>query len=229
MPSVIQNTSPIFTNVISESAVFAKPEKVKKYLDGKVVFEAYLQEANNKNQNKRFYELPVLDSAMGRISDKIRRRAFVGELDHPITEDQVRQTTVLYKEASHLIRESGWDGNMLRGVVETLPYTPNGKTLSGLILDSIPVGFSLRGLADLEDFGSYQKVLDPLIIISFDSVSEPSHTKATIQEIRNENVVHIIKESKNLIHCSNGKCYLTDYFDELIERQILQLEKYCKV
>ena len=54
MPSVIQNTSPIFTNVISESAVFAKPEKVKKYLDGKVVFEAYLQEANNKNQNKRF-------------------------------------------------------------------------------------------------------------------------------------------------------------------------------
>lgn len=218
----------VFTNAISEAAVFAQPEKVKKFLDGKVVFEAYLQEANVKNQNKRMYEKNVLNEGMKRINDKIDRRAFVGELDHPITEDQVRQTTVLYKEASHLVREWGWDNNLLKGVVETLPYTPNGKTLSGLILDRIPVGFSLRGLADLEDHGSYQRVLDPLIIISFDSVSEPSHTKATIQEIRNEHVVRIIKESNNLVHCSNGKCYLVDYFDELIERQFLKLDKYSK-
>lgn len=221
-----RNSENVFTNVITEAAIFTPPEKVKKYTDGKVIFDAYLQEANNKNQNKRFYEKNVLHGGMERINEKIRRRAFVGELDHPITEDQVRQTTVLYNESSHVIREWGWDGNMLRGVVETLPYIAKGKALSGLILDNIPVGFSLRGLADLEDMGSYQRVLDPLIIISFDSVSEPSHTKATIQEIRNENVVHIIKESQNLVHCSNGKCYLTDYFDELIEREILKLDKY---
>ena len=227
MPSIIQKQQKnIFTNFISEAAVFSQPEKVKKYLDGKVIFEAYLQEANDKNQNKRYYEKNVLQNGMSRIDDKIKRRGFIGELDHPITEDQVRQTTVLYKEGSHIIREWGWDGNLLKGVVETTPYTPNGKMLSRYIMDKVPVGFSLRGLADLEDHGSYQRVLEPLIIISFDSVSEPSHTRATISEIRNENVVRIIKESKSLVHCSNGKCYLTDYFDQLLETQILQLEKY---
>ena len=229
MPKILNNKDDlVFTNVIRESAVFAHPEKVKKYLDGKVVFEAYLQEANDKNQNKRYYEKHVLANGMHRISDKIKKRGFIGELDHPITEDQVRQTTVLYKEGSHIIREWGWEGNLLKGVVETTPYTPNGKMLSGYVLDKVPVGFSLRGLADLEDNGSYQKVLDPLIIIAFDSVSEPSHTKATIQEIRNESVVRIIKESRNLVHCSNGKCYLTNYFDEMIERHILTLDKYVK-
>ena len=34
--------SGVFSNIIRESAVFATPEKVKKYTDGKVVFEAYL-------------------------------------------------------------------------------------------------------------------------------------------------------------------------------------------
>jgi hypothetical protein len=96
--------------------------------------------------------------------------------------------------------------------------------LSGYVLDKVPVGFSLRGLADLEDHGTYQNVLDPLIVIAFDSVSEPSHTKATIQEIRNESVIRIIKESKQMVHCNNGKCYITDYFDQLIEQQILKLE-----
>jgi len=227
MNKTINNGSKgVFTNFVRESAVFAQPEKVKKYLDGKVIFEAYLQEANDKNQNKRYYDKVVLDNGMKRIDAKIKKRSFIGELDHPITDDQIRQTTVLYKEGSHIIREWGWEGTLLKGVVETTPYTPNGNMLSGYILDKVAVGFSLRGLADLEDNGSYQRVLDPLVVIAFDSVSEPSHVKATIQEIRNENVIRIIKESKNLVHCSNGKCYLTDYFDQLIENHILTLDKY---
>jgi len=219
-------TTQTLTNIIKESAIFANPEKVKKYTDGKVVFEAYLQEAESKNQNKRIYRKPVLDEGMKKIQEKISRRAFVGELDHPISSEVVRQTTVLYKEASHLIREWGWDGNLLKGIVETLPYTPNGRSLSGLILDGIPVGFSLRGLADLEDRGEYQDVLDPLVIIAFDSVSEPSHVKATIQEIKEGTVHTILKESKQLICCSNGKCYLPDYFDYLVEKEIIKLKKY---
>jgi len=215
-------------NLIFESAVFANPEKVKRYTDGKVVFEAYLQEANSKNQNKRIYRKEVLDSGMKKIQDKIQKRAFIGELDHPISQDQIRQTTVLYKEASHVIREWGWSGDLLKGIVETLPYSPNGKTMSGLIMDRIPVGFSLRGLADLEDRGSYQEVLDPLLIITFDCVSEPSHSKATVQEIRNECVVRVVNEGKSIITCDNGCNYLSNYFDFLVEKHIVKLEKYYK-
>jgi len=212
-----------FSNVLVESAVFAAPGKVKRYTDGKVIFEAYLQEADIKNQNKRVYPRKVLDEAMKKIQAKIDKRGFVGELDHPITDDQVRQTTVMYKEVSHIIREWGWDGPFIRGVIETTPYSDNGKTLSGLIMDRVPVGFSLRGLADVEDRQTFQEVLAPLMVITYDSVSEPSHNTATIQEIRNEHVVHIIKESKQLICCSNGKCYLPNYFDELVERRIINL------
>jgi len=223
------NKKNIFSNILIESAIFARPEKVKKYTDGKVVFEAFLQEADSKNQNKRVYPKDVLDESMKKITLKIQRRSFLGELDHPITQDQVRQTTVLYKEASHIIREWSWEGSMIKGIIETTPYTPNGKIMSGLIYDKVPIGFSLRGLADLEDFGTYQKVLSPLVVITYDCVSEPSHSAATIQEIRNENVVHILRESKQLICCKNGVCYIPNYFDELIERKILSLSKYKTV
>jgi len=229
MSTLIKERAPaksdVFSNIVIEAAVFAPPEKVKKYTDGKVIFEAYLQEADIKNQNKRFYPRRVLDASMRKIDDKIKRRAFLGELDHPITEDQIRQTTVMYQCVSHIIREWGWDGPMIRGVIETTPYSPNGKILSGLVYDRVPVGFSLRGLADVEDRGTFQEVMDPLITICYDCVSEPSHNTATIQEIKNENVIHIINESKHLIRCSNGKCYLPNYFDELIENRILHLTK----
>lgn len=223
--ATITKKNDIFSNIIVESAVFAAPDKVKKYTDGKVVFEAYLQEADAINQNKRRYRRSILDSGMQRISKKIQRRGFVGELDHPITDDQVRQTTVLYKEVSHIIREWGWDGPFIKGVIETTPYSPNGKTMSGLIYDKVPIGFSLRALADIEDSGNFQDVMDPLIIITYDCVSEPSHNTATIQEIKNESVVHILHESKHLIRCSNGKCYIPNYFDQLIESKILKISK----
>jgi len=220
-----QSKDSVFSNIIIEAAVFAAPEKVKKYTDGKVIFEAYLQEADVKNQNKRLYPKAILDESMTKLNDKIKRRSFLGELDHPTSGDQTRQTTVQYQNISHIIREWGWDGSMIRGVVETTPYTPNGKILSGLIYDRVPVGFSLRGLADVEDKGTHQEVMAPLITICYDSVSEPSHHSATIQEIKNENVIHIINESKHLIQCNNGRCYLPDYFDELIEQRILKLTK----
>lgn len=210
---------------IRESAVFSKPEKVKQYLNGKVIFETYLQEAEEKNQNRRVYPKKVLQEAINRIYKKIHDRAFLGELDHPISSDQIRQTTVLYKESSHLIREVGWDGNLLKGVVESLPYSNNGKILSGLALDKIRVGFSLRGLADVQDSGAYQLVLSPLMMICYDAVSEPSNSKATLQEIRNESFVSVLRESANLVHCSNGHCYIKDYFDEIVEKKLLRLEQ----
>ena len=194
-------------SAIREAAVFSKPEKVKRFLDDKVVFETYLQEADAKNQNKRVYPKQVLEEALIKISDKIKRRSFLGELDHPISTNQIRQTTVMYKEVSHIIRETGWEGNLLRGVIETTPYTNNGKALSGLVLDNVTVGFSLRGLADVQDSGQYQLVMSPLIMISYDAVSEPSNSKATIQEIRNESLIQVVSESKNMICTSDGYCY----------------------
>jgi hypothetical protein len=106
-----------------------------------------------------------------------------------------------------------------------MPYSPNGKILSGMAVDNISIGFSLRGLADVQDNGQFQLVMSPLICIAYDAVSEPSNAKATIQEIRNEQLLHVVSESKNLICTSDGHCYLPDYFDQLVENNIMKLRK----
>lgn len=221
-------------SIIQEGVVFNVPEKFKKYNDGKIVFHAILQSADTRNQNKRIYPKDVLVDGIKRVQQKIDDRRMVGELDHPISDNQTRQTTVEYKSSSHLIRDTWWDGNFLKATVETLPYTSNGKIMSGLIADSIPVGFSLRGLADLNDDGGYQKVVAPLVIITWDCVSEPSHQGSYIKEICQEGrvtnisetkVLKVLQEAKDLITLSNGNSYTPNTLDMLIEQKIIRLGK----
>jgi hypothetical protein len=209
-------------NIICEGAVTGHAEKVKKYTDGKVRFQTILQTCGDVNRNRRMYPQDVMESAVERVMPVVKNRNFLGELDHPISDNQVRQTTVLYKEAAHLITNMEFRGNQIWGELETLPYTSSGKALSGLVLDNIAIGFSLRGLADLEDNGTYQKVLAPLLMIAFDCVQMPSHHQACIQEIH-ESHVKVVNESAGIISCDNGGSYTTNLFDQLVEQKVLKL------
>lgn len=229
--------SKVIPSIVLEGAVFDVPHKYKKYSDGKIVAECFLQTADEKNQNRRVYPRNVLDQGMRAIQQKIDDRRFVGELDHPISDQSTRQTTVEYKNASHLVREWWWEGNRIKGVVETLPYTPSGKIMSGLISDGIPVGFSLRGLADVENMGGFQQVQAPLIVISYDCVSEPSHKGSQVTELRQEGCVmplqhgshamKILSEARDFYTLSNGRTYTGNALDYLVEQRIIKLtDKY---
>ena len=221
-------------SIVIEGAVFDVPERFKKYTDGKIIAECYLQTADEKNQNRRIYPRNVLDQGMRAIQEKIDNRRFVCELDHPISDNQVRQTTVEYKNASHIVREWWWEGNRIKGVIESLPYSSSGKILSGLIADHIPVGFSLRGLADVNDAGNAQYVQAPLIVISYDAVSEPSHKGSQVTELRQEGkcmeLTHsdglkILNEAKNFYTLNNGNTYTGNALDYLVENKIIKLMK----
>ena len=225
------NTTP---SIILEGAVFDVPDKFKKYSDGKVIAECYLQTADEKNQNRRIYPKRVLDQGMKTIQEKIDNRRFLGELDHPISDNQVRQTTVEYKNVSHLVREWWWEGNRIKGLVESLPFCENGRIFGGLICNNIPVGFSLRALGDVCDSGGAQYVQSPLIVISYDAVTEPSHKGSLTTEIRSEGkcmtLTHseglkILNEAKNLYTLSNGNQYTGNALDYLVENKIIKLMK----
>lgn len=230
-----QKTLKTTPSIIHEGVVFSVPEKFKKYNDGKVIFHAILQSADTRNQNKRVYPKDVLVDGIRRIQDQINNRRFLGELDHPITDNQQRSTTVELKNCSHLVTELWWEGTILHGTVETLPYAPSGKIMGGMIADQIPVGFSLRGLADVNsDSGGYQTVVAPLIMLSYDAVSNPSHVGSNVTEICTEGkvapiseskVLKVLTEAKNLITLSNGNSYTPNALDMLVEQKIIRLGK----
>jgi CRISPR/Cas system-associated endoribonuclease Cas2 len=146
----------------------------------KVEFEACLQTADERNNNNRVYRREHLSEAVNKVTPRIQNRAFVGELDHPLSEDMKRQVMVMYQECSHVITKTWWSGKELMGKLETLG-TPNGKILTELIKDKIRVGFSVRALGNMEKRDNIEYILSPIYIVSYDAVSDPSHAEATIR------------------------------------------------
>jgi len=212
------------SHFIQEGAIFQEAEVISK-TPGKAIFRCTIQTADEVNQNKRMYPMQVLESGMGDCRTRMKSRAFLSELDHPFPQgnqvfDQIRQTTVSLKEASHLIRDYEFRGNHLVGEMETLS-TPNGSILLGLLRDNSGVGFSMRGLAELERLESHNMVKAPLTIVAFDSVSQPSHKSAVVDfnEMRFE--ADMLMEQSGMV-CVNGRCFLPNYFDKLVETRMVE-------
>jgi len=210
------------SSFILESAIIQEA-KIVKETPGKAIFRCTIQTADDINENKRMYPRTVLESAMQGCASRMRSRAFLSELDHPIPMggqfDQIRQTTVQLKQVSHIIRSYDWQGNHLVGEMETTS-TPNGSILCGLLQDKSGIGFSMRGLAELDRLQEYNLVKGPLTIIAFDAVSQPSHKAAVVNfsEMKFESTM--ITEQAGLV-CVDGRCFLPDYFDKLVESKII--------
>ena len=209
---------------IQEGAIYQEAKVINK-TPGKAIFRCTVQTSEEVNQNKRLYPKTVLEEGMQGCSPRMKSRAFLSELDHPFPQgnqvfDQIRQTTVSLKEASHLIRTYDWKGNHLVAEMETLS-TPNGSRLLGLLNDKVGVGFSMRGLAELLRLEDHNLVKGPLTIIAFDSVSQPSHKAAVVDfnEMRFEETM--IMEQAGMV-CLDGRCFLPDYFDKLVESRMIE-------
>jgi len=205
---------------LMEQSILQEAE-IESTKNGKAVFRLALQDADTPNRNKRYYPKNVLMEGINNCMEKIKSRSFLGELDHPIPTgkfDEVRQTTVLLSEVSHVVRDVEWRDNVLWGELETLD-TPKGKIAYNLIKDKIGIGTSMRGMGELQHRGDYKIVKGPLIIICYDLVTSPSHKISRIdeQQVRFES----IQENTNMI-CVDGRCYLPNYFDKLVETKMIQ-------
>lgn len=211
-------------SLIIEQSLFSEAE-ILKSTPTKAIFRCPIQTVNEINQNNRKYPEPVLREGMTNCEIRMKRRAFYSELDHPLPTgsqqvDGIRQTTVSLKETSHIIRGYDFNGNFLMGEMETTS-TPNGGILLGLLRDKTGVGFSMRGLAELERLQDHNVVKSPLTIIAFDAVSMPSHKSAVVDfnEMKFEQDV-LVERSSGVI-CVGGKCFMPDYFDRLVESKII--------
>jgi len=213
--------------LIIEASIFSEANIIKT-TSSKAIFKCPIQTADDINQNNRMYPRAVLDNGMNSCRDRINKRAFYSELDHPLPTgneqmDGIRQTTVALDRVSHILRGYEFRNNVLVGEMETTS-TPVGGILFGLLKDKTGVGFSMRGLAELERLPDHSRVKDPLTIISFDAVSLPSHRSAVVDfnEMRFEQ--YLLTEKQNTI-CIGGHCFLPDYFDKLIETKRIKFFK----
>ena len=210
--------------LIIEQSIFSEATIVKQ-TPSKAIFRCPIQTVDEVNQNNRLYPSSVLSEGMGNCESRMKRRAFYSELDHPIPSgndqvDGIRQTTVSLKEVSHIIRAYEFRNNMLFGEMETTS-TPNGAILLGLLNDKTGVGFSMRGLAELDRREDYNEVKSPLTIIAFDAVSMPSHKSAVVDFNEMTFESSMLMEDKGLV-CIGDKCFMPDYFDKLIENKVIK-------
>lgn len=213
---------------IVESPVFQEAD-VRKSEPGKAIFRMTMQTVDEVNQNKRMYPRDALAEAMEECKPRMKKRAFLGELDHPIPTgnqfDEVRQTTVMLKEVSHLLRDYEIRGNHVIGELETTS-TGNGAKLMGLLKDKCGIGLSMRGMAELNQREDGVNVVKkPLMVITYDSVSVPSHAAATVDfnNLKFESL-NVLTESLNsgTICTPDGRCFLANYFDKLVETRVIE-------
>lgn len=222
--------------IVESGGISSIPTNIKKGRD-KIRCEVCLQTANDVNRNKRRYRKELIEGALAKLQERIGEGSLLGELDHPIDRNPVRQVTVLYKEASHRFMETGWDGNKLISVIETL-RTPNGTILKNLAEDGIPVGYSFRGMGDLRQVNEggqiFFEVQDPLHAITWDAVSYPSHLQAKTIKIT-ESVANTLFESVGFIEESgyikteDGIIYFPNDFDKLVEQRVIDLTDKFKI
>jgi hypothetical protein len=214
------------TSLIIESSLFAEADVVKQ-TQHKAIFRCPIQTFDEINSNKRLYPKDVLAESFRNCEERMRKRAFYSELDHPLPTgnsqvDGIRQTTVLFKEASHIIRDYEFGpNNTIMAEMETLT-THNGKDLLALLRDKTGVGFSMRGLGELVRMESHNLVKGPLQIVAYDAVSMPSHKAAVVNfgDMRFEQAA--LMECQNGVVCVGNKCFMPDYFDKLIETKMIE-------
>jgi hypothetical protein len=211
------------SSLIIEQCILSEAHMIKE-TPSKAIFRCPIQSVDEVNQNNRMYPSPVLKEGMTNCDSRIKRRAFYSELDHPLPTgnqavDGVRQTTVALDRVSHIVREYEFRNNLLYGEMETTS-TPNGAILLGLLRDKTGLGFSMRGLAELERGPDFNKVKAPLTIIAFDAVSMPSHKSAVVDFNEMKFEAKLITERAGMV-CLGSQCFLPDYFDKLVERKVI--------
>jgi len=136
--------------------------------NGTYLVKGILQRAGAPNQNHRRYPKEILERECKKYEQLIKERRALGELDHPDS------PVINLKNVSHNIREIGWDGDDVVGIVEILS-TPSGNILRELLKNNIRLGISSRGLGSVKELSDGTlMVQEDFELVGCDFVSNPS-------------------------------------------------------
>lgn len=192
----------------------------KKYPGGlySVKVNSGLQEAHEVNRNVRRYGKEILAPALEHpfIKENQRNRSWYGEANHPLSKNPERLMRVDQLRAFGSIDKTWWEGNQVRGSIESMLDTEAGKAYAGAVIQKRRTGYSMRGFGPskitYESVGGQQrKIMDitKLFIVCYDWVQYPSHTKSYQDDYfetvgLSENTVGIAESIDDLINHMSG-------------------------
>jgi len=157
---------------------------------GTMKISGVFQRANEANNNGRIYSKPLLQRELSNLTEAIKNRRLMGELDHPTNE------TVRLSNVSHLVTNLYMKGDEVLGESELL-NTPAGLTAQALIKAGVNVGISSRGMGTLTEIEDGSKhVNEDFKLVTFDLVADPSTRGAfpALSESTQSTVDDIIKK-----------------------------------
>jgi hypothetical protein len=189
-------------NFLIQESAFSNIPVISKKNEHTVEFIAVLQEADRPNRNGRIYYKTVLEQALQSpyIQERIRTKSMFVECGHPTDTSVQRQMTIDQRNIAAIITEFWWEGNLLKGRLETA-NTSVGRDMKGLIEQGSRVAFSLRAQGNVHFDQSINATIveAPIQIATYDWVVNPSHDKAFLETICEDTRCSLfgVKESSN--------------------------------
>lgn len=161
--------------------------RVTKTVNNKVVCEAILQTAEQRNRNGRWYSREELfrEIKSPRTMELLHARALRGELGHPLSKELSRQSVIDDSRTCVIYNKIWADGLNIMGEYTT---TNNefGRTLDLDIREGYIPAFSLRALGSVKTTKNGIEVVN-MRMITYDQVIYPSHSNAYTTRIISEN------------------------------------------
>ena len=170
---MIANTNQKVFNLIVETNPAKVITKTKSSnLSDAIILGGIFMEANKKNSNGRMYDLDNLVEAVKEFTPIIEAGRALAELEHPdstvINPDRAcaRITSIKQKGNQFLGEAVVLAANPEKGILGT----PCGSLLASLLQYGTQVGWSSRGLGELDDDG----VVKDFHLVTVDCVLDPS-------------------------------------------------------
>jgi len=183
--NIINEAAFMSTDVeLLEESTFGGEQRIK--------FKAKLQEVDVVNNNGRAYTDEVLRVIVSQLAPKASERKLLGEMDHPSPQGDTaakmkRSSTISLQNVCVLFTKIEYDGKFIIAECETLT-NDKGINLYRLLKDKVTIGFSLRafGSSSKSPTGVTMVTAQGLKALTFDVVSNPSHSSAVIYEFITE-------------------------------------------
>lgn len=172
-------------------------------INGKVIAEAILQTANEKNRNGRFYSSEELFAQLQapRTIELLQTGTLKAESGHPMSKDLQRQATIVDSNCCARFLKLWTEGdNIMAHVVAT--NNDLGKAFDLDLKEGIKPAWSLRALGSIEQTKRGAEVKN-LRLITWDSVIFPSHPGAYTQKLLSESALHIHASNEDMADAEN--------------------------